>query len=62
MLYALCGHLAASVGRFAVREYRDSHKGINAVTGQQMAFTAVLRFGISHALLATGAKIAACWP
>ena len=28
MLYAMRGPLAAPVGRFAVREYRDSHKGI----------------------------------
>ena len=62
MLYALWGALWASVRRFGAREYRDSHKGINAVTGLQIAFTAVLRFDISAALLDIGAKIAACWP
>lgn len=33
MIYALCGPLAASVGRFAAREYRDSHKGIKRRDG-----------------------------
>ena len=33
MFYALRGLLTASVGRFAVREYRDSHKGIKRRVG-----------------------------
>lgn len=33
LIYALCWPLAASVGRFAVREYRDSHKGIKRRDG-----------------------------
>ena len=33
MLYALRGPLAASVGRFAVWEYRDSHDGIKRRVG-----------------------------
>ena len=33
LIYALCGPLAASAGRFAVREYRDSRKGIKRRVG-----------------------------
>ena len=33
MIYALRGPLAAYVGRFAVREYRDSHNGIKRRVG-----------------------------
>ena len=33
MLYALRGPVAATVGRFAVWEYRDSHKGIKRRDG-----------------------------
>ena len=33
LLYALRGPLATSVGRFAVREYRDSHNGIKRRDG-----------------------------
>lgn len=33
MIYALRGPLAASVGRFALREYRDSHKSAKRRVG-----------------------------
>ena len=33
MFCAMCWPLAAYVGRFAVREYRDSHKGIKRRDG-----------------------------
>ena len=56
MLYAMRGPLAATVGRFAVWEYRDTARRKNRPTGLQMAFTAVLLFGACSALPDADAK------
>lgn len=56
LLYALFGALWASVRRFSARECRDTARHKNCFTGPQMAFTAVLRFGLSPALLDADAK------
>jgi len=62
LLYALFGVLSASVGRFAVREYRDSHEGIKRRVGPVnglyggLAFCGLLR-PAGH-----GRKNAACEP
>lgn len=57
MLYDLRGPLSASVRCFMVLEYRDTAGHKNRYTGLQMAFTAVLCFGISPALLDADAKM-----
>ena len=57
MIYALRGPLAASVGRFAVWEYRDSHKGTKRRDGAANGLYAGFAFGLSPALLDMGAKM-----
>ena len=57
MLYALLGRLRAAVGRFAVREYRDSHKGIKRRDGPENGLYGGLSFWTCSALLATGVKM-----
>lgn len=56
MLYALRGLLAASVGRFAVREYRDSHDGIKRRDGTLNGLYGGFSFWVCSALLDAGAK------
>lgn len=56
MFYAVRGPLAASVGRFAVREYRDSHEGIKRRDRPVNGLRNDLLFAVCYALLDTGAK------
>ena len=57
MIYALLGRLRAAVGRFAVWEYRDSHKGIKRRDGPANGLYGGLSFWTCSALLATGVKM-----
>ena len=62
MIYALRGPLAASVGRFAVREYRDSHKGINRRSGPVNGLYGGFAFWDMFRPAGHGRKNAACKP
>ena len=62
MLYALRGPLAASVGRFAVREYRDSHKGIKRRDGPENGLYGGFVFWPIPCPDGQGRKNAACKP
>lgn len=62
MLYALRGPLAASVGRFAVWEYRNSHKGIKRRDGPVNGLYGGFAFWVCFAPQDMDTKIAACKP
>jgi hypothetical protein len=44
LLYALCGAVRATVGRFGEWEYKDATGRQGRLAGLQMAFTEALRF------------------
>lgn len=62
LLYALRGTLAASVGRFAVREYRDSHKCIKRRVGPANGLYGGFAFWHLPCPAGRGRKIAAWRP
>ena len=62
LLYALWGALWASVRRFAVQEYRDSHEGIKRSVGPVNGLYGGLAFWGLLRPAGHGRKIAACGP
>ena len=62
MIYALRGPLAAYVGRFAVWEYRDSHKGIKRSDGHLNGLYGGFAFWPLPCPAGHGRKNAACKP